>query len=195
MSVSARIPEVTLLRRRVEEAFGASLQTHNAFIALSDAIGQKLREHVSESTLERLWGYSTRETEAISLRTLDVLSRYVGAENWEGFLRELKAESLRESEEFVAGGVDTRSLVPGDRLLLGWLPDRKIVVEYQGDLRFAVVRSVHSSLAPGDSFSCLQFRLGHPLYLDHFRRSGSDSEASYVAGERSGLVLVERREG
>jgi hypothetical protein len=174
-----------VIRPGNQDVGGGKVVVDDAFSMEISRSGKKLEENP----------FPRRETEAISLRTLDVLSRYVGAENWEGFLRRLKAESLRESEEFVAGGVDTRSLVPGDRLLLGWLPDRKIVVEYQGDLRFAVVRSVHSSLAPGDSFSCLQFRLGHPLYLNHFRRSGSDSEASYVAGERSGLVLVERREG
>ena len=79
------IPEIVILRNRVEEAFGKPLESHNAFISLVGAIESAVREHLSESTLERMWGYSTRETNAISLRTLNVLSRYVGSSSWKGF--------------------------------------------------------------------------------------------------------------
>jgi len=192
MSVSSTIPEVVLLRRRVEETFGASLHTHNAFIALADAVEAKLREHISESTLERLWGYSTRGMESVSIRTLDVLSRYAGTDGWDGFRQSLKDGSLRESEEFLSAGIDAAALAPGACLLLGWLPDRIIRVRYLGNLRFEVIHSDHSSLAPGDTFSCLRFQMGRPLYLDHFRRAGSASEANYVAGERHGLVQIEQ---
>ncbi len=190
MSVPANIPEIALLRRKVEASFGKPLETHNAFIALVDEIGGTVREHLSESTLERLWGYSTRGADAISLRTLDVLSRYVGATSWKGFCADLKESSPRESEEFSGESVVASYLQAGQRLRLGWLPDRLITVEYLGMNRFVVIESVNSSLRPGDSFECLQIQTGLPLYLDRFRRSGSDAEARYVAGERSGLTLV-----
>ena len=190
MSVSVNIPEMAALRARVEETFGKSLETHNAFITLVDAIEAAVREHLSESTLERMWGYSTREADAISLRTLDVLSRYVGATSWKGFCSDLKESSPQESEEFSGESVVASYLQAGQRLRLGWLPDRLITVEYLGMNRFVVIESVNSSLRPGDSFECLQIQAGRPLYLDRFRRSGSDAEARYVAGERSGLTLV-----
>ena len=190
MSVPANIPEIAFLRRKVEASFGKPLETHNAFIALVDEIGGTVREHLSESTLERLWGYSTRGADAISLRTLDVLSRYVGSTSWKGFCADLKESSPRESEEFSGESVVASYLQAGQRLRLGWLPDRLITVEYLGMNRFVVIESVNSSLRPGDSFECLQIQAGLPLYLDRFRRSGSDAEARYVAGERSGLTLV-----
>ena len=56
MSVSVNIPEITVLRSRVEEKYGKMLETHNGFIALVSDIEAKVREHVSESTLERMWG-------------------------------------------------------------------------------------------------------------------------------------------
>ena len=34
MSVSVSIPEITVLRTRVEEKYGKMLETHNGFIAL-----------------------------------------------------------------------------------------------------------------------------------------------------------------
>ena len=190
MSVSANIPEITALRRRVEEVSGASLQTHNAFIALSESIDRALREHISESTLERLWGYSTRGAAAVSVRTLDVLARYCGSAGWDAFKADLKG--LSESEEFASEGIAASSLHVGDQLQLGWLPDRLVSVRLESDGRFVIVDSLNSSLQPGDSFECAWFQQGRPLYLDHFRRAGSDSESRYVAGERSGLTTIIR---
>ena len=190
MSVSVNIPEITVLRSRVEEKYGRMLETHNGFIALVSDIEAKVREHVSESTLERMWGYSTREADAVSLRTLNVLSRYVGASSWKGFCADLKNSSQVESEEFSGDSIVSAALVAGQRLQLGWRPDRLITVEYLGMNRFVVIESINSSLQPGDSFECIQIQAGHPLYLDRFRRANAGGEARYVAGERSGLTVV-----
>lgn len=191
MSVSVNIPEIHALRQRVEETFGQPLATHNAFIALVDTMDASLREHLSESTLERLWGYSTREADAISLRTLDVLSRYTGASSWKDFCALLKASSSVESEEFSGDSLIATRLQPGTRLQLGWLPDRLVTLTYIGHNRFVVEASLNSSLQPGDSFECIQIQPGRPLYLDRFRRNGSSAESRYVAGERSGLTSVQ----
>lgn len=191
MSVSAHRPEIEILRQRVEEVFGQSPATHNAFISLVDSIGAKIREHISESTLERVWGYSTRDTDAISIRTLDVLARYVGAGTWKDFCADLKVSSPLESEEFTDESIVTSALAVGSQLLLAWLPDRVIILEYLGGNRFVVRESQNSSLHPGDSFECLQIQVGRPLYMDRFRRAGSLSETRYVAGERSGLTSVQ----
>lgn len=193
MSVSVNIPEITVLRSRVEEKYGKMLETHNGFISLVSDIEAKVREHVSESTLERMWGYSTREADAVSVRTLNVLSRYVGASSWKGFCDDLKNSSQIESEEFSGDSVVSAALVAGKRLQLGWLPDRLITIEYLGKNRFVVIESINSSLQPGDSFECIQIQAGRPLYLDRFRRAGSEKEVRYVAGERSGLTIVEIR--
>ena len=190
MSVSTNIPEVKLLLQRAEEMFGAPLQTHNAFIALSGEMDATLREHVSESTLERLWGYSTRSIDAVSLRTLDVLSRYCGYPNWKEFTQ--AQNDGEESEEFALDGIAADDLQPGACLRVGWLPNRQIVIRLGQGRRFVVEQSLNSSLQPGDSFVCAWFQLARPLYLDHFRRNGSSEEKRYVAGERSGLVLLER---
>lgn len=190
MSVSVIIPEIVALRQQVEATFGKPLATHNSFIALVDAIESSVKEHLSESTLERMWGYSTRGTDAISLRTLDVLSRYVGASSWKGFCTDLKESSGVESEEFGGESIISFSLEIGTCLRLGWLPNRLITVQYLGNNRFVVTESLNSSLIPGDSFECLQIQAGRPLYLDRFLRAGSDTESRYVAGEKNGLTLV-----
>ena len=191
MSVAVNIPEVELLRQKVETSYGKPLETHNSFIALVDAIETTIKEHLSESTLERMWGYSTREADAISLRTLDVLSCYVGSTSWKGFCNDVKKASQIESEEFKGDSLVSSRLQAGDRLKLGWLPNRLITIQYLGRQRFVVLESLNSSLKPGDSFDCIQIQTGRPLYLDRFRRAGSDTETRYVAGERNGLTLVQ----
>lgn len=190
MSIPVNTPEISALRSRVESVFGQPIQTHNTFIALVDAIDTAIKEHLSESTLERLWGYSTRGAEAVTVRTLNVLSRYAGAESWKDFCVILKTLSPVESEEFSGESVVSARLQPGAHLQLGWLPDRLVDVIYLGQNRFVVEKSLNSSLKPGDSFECLQIQAGRPLYLDHFLRAESDIETRYVAGERSGLTSI-----
>ena len=189
MSIPSYLPEITALKGRVEEVFGASLETHNSFIALGDAIEKQTREHVSESTLERIWGYSTRAAEAISVRSLDVLSRYTGYATWSAFKDAQKGNC--ESEEFPREGLSSSEILVGQRLRLGWLPNRLVTVRRETDGRFTVEESLNSSLRPGDSFECAWFQKGRPLYLDRFRRVDSNNETRYVAGERSGLTTLE----
>ena len=102
----------------------------------------------------------------------------------------MKQFSPLESEEFSGDSIVSSSLTPGQRLQLGWLPNRLITVEYQGSNRFVITDSLHSSLRPGDSFECIQMQAGRPLYLDRFRRADDDRERRYVVGEKNGLTQV-----
>lgn len=119
-----------------------------------------------------------------------VLARYVGYASWPHFCDDLHFTGQVESEEFAGDAVSTSSLSTGDQIVLAWLPDRILTIEYLGGNRFEVLESINSSLRPGDSFECLQFQYGRPLYLDRFRRSGSSREARYVVGEEHGLTSI-----
>lgn len=191
MSIKTNIPQIYALKAAVEKSFGMPLRTHDGFLALVGKIENTLHEHISESTLERMWSYSTRETDALSLRTLDVLSKYAGYASWDDFCQRLKDESPVESEELMRDGILTADLEKGSVIRLGWLPDRVIEAEYLGETRFIIRSSLNSSLKPGDSFKCLQFQKGVPLFLDCFRREGDEKEHRYVAGERNGLTVIE----
>ncbi len=76
MSIRSDIPQIAALRQRVEERFEKRLAVHADFLALVAVIEMEQRQHISESTLERVWGYSTRGYKTVSLRTLDVLAKY-----------------------------------------------------------------------------------------------------------------------
>ena len=192
MSILANMPQIAALRGEIEAAQGGALHTHLHFVALTEKIEERLREHISPTTLERVWGYSTRHYDKVSRRTLDVLARYIGADDWGDYVGRLRSTAGRESEEFTNDILNVSSLAVGTRLLIGWQPDRMCEIRYQGDYRFVVERVENSALRVGDSFSCLQFQLGQELYMDRFQRAGDPSEenARYAVGQCHGLTTL-----
>ena len=192
MSIQANIPQIAALRREVEGKFGYPLHTHADFVLLTESIEDALHEHISPTTLERVWGYSTRHYDKVSRRTLDVLARYIGADGWDDYVGRLRSTAGRESEEFTNDILNVSSLAVGTRLLIGWQPDRLCEIRYLGDYRFVVERVENSALRVGDSFSCLQFQLGKELYMDCFQRAGDPSEekARYAVGQSHGLTTL-----
>lgn len=168
MSIESNIPQIAVLRERVESRFGKRLQVHADFLALVADIEAIQRQHISESTLERVWGYSTRGYGRVSLRTLDVLAKYADAESWVDFCAELKRSGVVESETFCCDSIRSSDLQVGERLRIGWQPDRVCTVRYLGDNRFVAEECENSKMREGATFSCLQFQLGRELIMDDF---------------------------
>lgn len=193
MSIQANIPEIIALRKEVENKFGAALHTHAHFVSLTEAIEATLHEHMSPTTLERVWGYSTRHYNTVSRRTLDVLARYAEKESWDNYCTHLRETSGTESDFFTDDILSTSSLAIGTRLRLGWQPDRVCEVRYIGDYRFVVEQVRNGSLQVGDSFSCLQFQRGKVMYMDYFQRANTPSTDNmrYAVGRKNGLTLLE----
>ena len=193
MSIRRDTPQITALRERVESRFGKKLSVHADFLALVAVIEMEQRQHISESTLERVWGYSTRHYDTVSHRTLDVLARYAGKGSWEEFCQWLGQKDGGESDFFTEGIMAVSSLSEGTRLRLGWQPDRVCEVRYLGGNRFVVESVTNGSLRAGDTFSCLQFQVGKPLYMDCFQREGeaSGENQRYAVGRENGLTLLE----
>ena len=146
---------------------------HADFLALVAVIEMELRQHISESTLERVWDYSTRGYQSISVHTLDVLSQYAQGCYWVDFCRQLSDKSWCESDFFNAEHISTNELAIGARLLIGWLPDRLCEVRYLGDNRFIAERCENSKMQAGDTFSCLQFTLGKEAILTELHQAGT----------------------
>lgn len=195
MSVKSDIPQISLLRQEVESRFGKALRVHADFLALVSEIESQQREHISESTLERVWGYSTRGYDSISLRTLDVLSHYARGVVWSDFCKAIKEDSERESEFFGVPTIQSCDLKEGDLVRIGWLPDRICVIRYLGNNRYQAVECENSTMQPGDTFSCLHFYLGRELVMAQFQRSNEQekepSDNCYVVGQRNGLTLLQ----
>lgn len=195
MNFKTNLPEIATLRSQVKSKSGLALDTHFHFIQLVSELEKELREHMSETTLERVWGYSTRGYDTVSRRTLDVLSRYVGAKNWDDFCLNLRTQKKRESDLFLTKVILSQSLEVGTRLLVGWQPNRICEIRYLGNNRFEALRTENSSIQPGDKFSCILFEKGRELYMDLFQRADEIGEpnpsARYVVGQQNGLTTLE----
>ena len=74
-------PQLAALREEIEELVG-KMYSHSTVTHLSGLSGYKCKEHISVTTLERIWGYSTRNASKISVRTLDVIARFVDCDDW-----------------------------------------------------------------------------------------------------------------
>ena len=181
-------PEVIQLRKDVEAHLGMCPATPADFETLIAQIWLQLHENIALSTLERLWGYieganNTRRS------TLNILSRYVGSRDWDDYTIHLKTEEHGSSNPFIADGVHTQDLQPGQKLEVTWLPNRRCVFRYLGNMRFEVVESTNSKLNSGDTFTSTFFLIGQPLYIDHLVLTGH-TPVSYVAGNNGGLQTV-----
>ena len=119
MTIKSDIPQICALRERIEKKIGKTLNTHSDFIELTSLIELELRQHISESTLERVWNYSTRGYDNVSLRTLNVLSNFAIGKNWNSFCDLLKKENKIESEVFNLEVISTEDLKVGDKITIG----------------------------------------------------------------------------
>ena len=136
MSINIEMPQVAALRREVEKVVG-NVGGHDKFVKLTELIENKCKEHISVTTLERLWGYSTRNANKISERILDIIARFVDANNWEDFCIGLSRnrESIpdREAYERIC------RLISAGRLIYGGGRDPQ---------RFAVEPTIIDQLPP-----------------------------------------------
>lgn len=195
MSIRKNIPQVASLKSDVERLIGYRLTTHVHFVDLVSRIEAELHEHISETTLERVWGYSTRHYDNISQHTLDLLCRFINKKDWDTYCRHLLSASRIESGLFLDESINTADLTPGTKLLIGWLPDRLCVVKYMGNHFFEVEHSENSSIEIGDTFTCFILQKGRPLYLDNYRKR-TDTEhviqgTRYAVGQNNGLTTLE----
>jgi len=72
------------LRELIEAVVERKMKTPKDFEFLSECIFEKFHERISPTTLKRLWGYLP-ETTTPRKSTLDILSMFVGFDNWKEF--------------------------------------------------------------------------------------------------------------
>ena len=191
MSVESSLPQIVSIRQKIENVFGRPLLTHNDFVELASLIREATHKHISETTLERVWNYSTRGYENISVYTLNVLSQYAGYSDWQKFCETLKKERASDSDMFDDPVLFSKDLQPGDRIKLGWMPDRVCLIKYLGNNRFIAEKCHNGTMKEGDKFSCLEFRINHPVVMSDFQSAdGRVTGERYVAGLKKGITLL-----
>lgn len=183
-----KIPELSFLLSEVEKKYGRRVATSTDFESLSVVIEMETGELISSSTLKRLWGYvSLNPTPRIA--TLDVLARFVGYKHFKAFCDSLKESKAFVSTFFSSRCLDISSLRVGQKVTLGWAPNRIVVLNYLGDFHFEVQSSENSQLCPGDRFELSNVIFEYPLVISRVLRDGKYLP-SYIAGRQGGLSLM-----
>ena len=134
---------------------------------------------------------SPADFETLILKIWEALHENIalGSRDWDEYNAHLLGDERGSSHPFIADGVHTQELQPGQQLEVTWLPNRRCVFRYLGDMRFEVVESVNSKLSVGDTFISTFFLTGQPLYIDQLIQS-AQPPVSYVAGNNGGLQSV-----
>ena len=191
MAIKSDLVEIVALKNRVEERFGRSIETRTDFSFLASDIELVTREHLAENTLRRLWGRISGY-DTVFVRTLDVLSRYVGYKQFSDFCHSLNTVENKESA-IVAKGftIKTNELAPGERIRIGWLPNRICTVEYVGGRMFKAIECKNSTLQEDDTFECSIMIKGYPLFVDNLVHGGEHC-ARYSIGINNGLTILEK---
>lgn len=191
MAIDTSIPQVAALKLAVEKRFGHPIETRSDFTLLAADIERTTRDHIAENTLRRLWGrISSYDT--VFTRTLDILSKYIGHEQWKSYCEFLSKEKNPESEIIVeAVSIKVEDLKPGDRIRLGWLPDRICIVQYMGGRTFKAIDAKNATLQIGDTFECSLMLKNFPLFVDNLVHGGEYCNR-YTMGMINGITTLEK---
>ena len=176
------------LKQEVERVVGHELREARDFETLSHLILKGTRERLSPTTLKRLWGYLKNEEVQTRQHTLDVLARFAGYRCYEDFCAHPDNKEDVQSGICIEDRVTTEGMRLGQRLIITWLPDRRIVVRHLGGSRFEILEVENSKLSVGDTFRCHLMIQHEPLYLDELNHQGLPPTA-YVAGQRDGVMV------
>lgn len=193
MGINRNLPEIKELKAEIEKKANLKPVTHDDFVYIRETIYNEIKEQISETTLERIWGYSTRGYNNISTRILGILCVFLGYKSWLEFLDHLKESKNIESDVFDLDSLSTDELNKGDRIIIGWQPNRRCKLKYLGNNRFETLEAINSKLQPGDTFSCLQFQLSSPLFAEELRSAdGILRGKRYGIGLKNGLTILQR---
>lgn len=190
--------QIARLKNTIEKVVGRKIEHPKDFDFLSKQIEGYVGEHISVSTLKRVWGYVASGSE-ISGYTLNVLSRMVGYADWEDFCKVQNDEDEEgigdSSHKIICRKLFTSALNRGDKISIVWKPERKIVIQFEGQDQFIVKESIKSKLKEGDIFHCLQFIDQQPLFLSGLYRKGMPP-CDYICGRQGGIVwsIIEQKE-
>jgi hypothetical protein len=191
-SVSRSAKELDNLREDIKKRAGFQDKTLSPsdFDFLEEDIKKELpKTSINAKTLKRFFGYDrTEESSFIRLYTLDVLSQYVGYENWNAYHELLQLLEGSGSGDFKGKELNADDLQIGDTLQIAWQPNRKSTLKYLGNQQFEITETENSKWQVGDTFLCKHFITDKPLYVDNLTdKNGVLKSAMYVVGEKNGI--------
>ena len=129
-------PEIEELKRLIEERYGKQLCTTTDFEEFTLTL-KKCGIAVSASTMKRLYDY-VGDSHKPRVATLDQLSVYIGHKSFAHFVKWLKNSTRYNSSFFNARQLISDTLSEGDKVEIGWAPNRQLFLTYLGHSTYRV---------------------------------------------------------
>lgn len=143
------------------------------------------REHIGVNTLKRLLGFIDDERTPRHT-TLDIIAKYLDFDDW----AELSIFDNKSNSNFsaCADEIQVDTLEVGQRIQISYLPDRQLIIQYQGKRRFLVTSSLNSKLQEGDECQITHLISGYPLLASDVHRNGTNL-GNFTAGKQQGISI------
>lgn len=180
-------PEIEELKRLIEERYGKQLCTTTDFEEFTLTL-KKCGIAVSASTMKRLYDY-VGDSHKPRVATLDQLAAYIGHKSFSHFVQWLKNSTRYNSSFFNARQLISDTLSDGDKVEIGWAPNRQLFLTYLGHSTYRVEESRNSKMQVGDKFITGCFIIGQPLFLPYLLRN-NERTTPFVAGRNGGLTVA-----
>ena len=177
---------ISQLCRAVEQAVGKERFTRRDFDSLETQIQERLNCHISITTLKRVWGYVTTDSEPRT-HTLDILSQFIGYSDFRHFCFACDNGDPNASSPVLTQHINVeQDLVADDTVTLYWNPGRICTIRYLGDRRFVVTESEKTRLVKDATFQCNLIIEGEPLYISNLILN-NQHPVGYVCGKKGGI--------
>lgn len=165
------------LRESIEAQVDRKMRTPKDFDFLSEQIFEKEHQTVSPTTLKRMWGYLS-ETAAPRLSTLNILSQFIGYDDWDSFCKSESTEQpVEESEKVIESvGQESESRIHDSRR---WQP-KWIVMTLIAVIALATFAwaSLHHSSQPSAAYILKQGDR-FPTCMDYLKLFGISDSVKY----------------
>lgn len=177
------------LKTSITAKMGRSMTQPSDFELLIDEIARQNDEKIGMSTVKRLFDYIDND-HAFTARTLSVLARFLGCNDWADFCFRTEMQAQSDSGFLYGKQIRSSQLKAGDIVEATWMPDRRCQFRYEGDNTYDVVLAENAKLQVGNTCQALLFAKGQPLYIANLQY-GDGKSYTYVAGKTYGLTNVE----
>ncbi|MBR5102792.1 MAG: hypothetical protein IK092_06675 [Muribaculaceae bacterium] len=165
---------------------GINLRSPSDAELLTLDIERTTGEHVGVNTIKRLLGMIADERHPRTT-TLDIIARYLDYESWEVLI----TVSNHSNSGFgtAPGELHSNTLPEDAEVEFSYYPGRRVLLRYQGNSLFKVVKSENSKLQEGDIIEADFFNDSYPLYVKQVIRHGQ-AIGAFTAGKVSGIKFT-----